>query len=57
MKLTSVRFKSLERDRLLVLVIFILPDVVTASGADLASVVEVGHFKQFYEPLQLRTSP
>lgn len=41
--LTSVGSESLERHRLLVVVILILPDVVSAVGAAPAAVAEVGH--------------
>lgn len=44
-QLTSVRFESLKRDGLLVVIILVLPHIVTASCADLASVVDLGHFK------------
>lgn len=49
--LTSVRLESLERHGLLVVVIFILPHVVTATCAGLAPVVEVGHFKSISRTL------
>lgn len=41
--LTSVRPESFERHRLIVLVVLILPDVVSALGAALAAVAQVGH--------------
>ena len=44
-RLTSVRFESLKRNGLFVVIIFILPHVVTATCVGLAPVVEVGHFK------------
>lgn len=56
-----VRLQSLKRHRLVVVIIFILPDVVTATRAGSALVVEVGHFSpllrtffaQISESLQL----
>lgn len=41
--LTSVRSESFERHRLLVVIVFILPDVVSALCAAPAAVAEVGH--------------
>lgn len=40
-----MRFQTLKRHGLLVIVIFVLPHVIAASCAGLAPVVKVGHFE------------